>query len=154
MKKSVLIGLALLVLPIFVSAEDIDSLKSAYKTYTEAVMKGDVDKILSLVSDNFVQATSTSPVPIEKDKEEKRAELMQIYAGMESLQIVSHSPNFYVVKDTGIVFGHRYVRGIWDFRRVGYDERFVLSFSNQGGKWILVGEVGDPASLGLNTPNY
>lgn len=154
MKKSLLIGLVLLAVPFFVNAGDIDDLKSAYRTYTQAVMKGDVDEILSLVSDEFVQGTSTSPVPIAKNKEEKKAELMQVYAGMESLHIMSHSPNFYVVNDTGVVFGHRYVRGEWDFREVGYDERFVLSFSKQDGKWILVGEVGDPIKHSLKTPKY
>lgn len=154
MKKSVLIGLVLLASPFFVNAGDIDSLKSAYKTYMQALMKGNVDSIVALLGDNYVQADATSPVPLEKSKEEWKHHLSVYYTGMKSLNIISHNPDFYVVGDTGVVFGHRAVRGRWDNRRVGYDERFVLSFSKQGEKWVLVGEVGDPVRLGLNTPDY
>ena len=154
MKKSILIGLVLLASPFFVNAEDIDSLKSAYKTYMQALMKGNVDTIVSLLCDNYVQADATSPVPLEKSKEEWKHDLSVYYTSMKSLNIISHDPDFFVVNDTGVVFGYRVVLGKWDNRSVGYDERFVLSFSKQGGKWVLVGEVADPVRLGLNTPNY
>lgn len=154
MKKSVLVGIALLVFPFIVNAADIGSLKSAYNTYTQAVMRGDVDKVLSLVGDSFVHASPTSPVPIAKNKEEKRIELKVFYTGMKGLQIMSHSPTFYIVNDTGIVFGHRMIRGEWDNRRVGYDDRFVMSFSKRDGKWVLVAEVSDPVKLGVNKANY
>ena len=154
MKSVILLAFVLLLAPFVASAGDVEDVEAAYRTYIKTLKKGDAEAVVALLGDNFVRATSATPVAVKTDREQWTKDFATYFKGMERLSVMTIDPKVYVVNNTGMVYGHRNVRGTWEDRKVKYDERFFVTFSRENGKWLVVAETAEPITLGANKSKY
>ena len=135
--------IALLFIPQFAAAGDVDDLKAANQKLVEAWANLNAEGIISLVSPGIVAYYPDAPFPDASPMERNDAEAVTWMKGlMDSLDYYNmtyYNPQFRVFGDTGLAWGHVTISSKQKEQPANTQVlRFTLTWTKSNGKWRLV----------------
>jgi len=132
-------AIALLAAPHITCASDVDDLKAAYEQYLQAFDARDLDKFMSLHNERWVDFAWNNPFPNVENSESYRQQIQEAWANFETFTITLIDPQYSVMGDTGIAYGHRrWVIKPKDGKQETYFLRYTDTWKKSDGKWLIV----------------
>lgn len=130
-------------------AKNEKGLQKAYDTYIQAVLTADAGTLNSIMADNILVAEAIGITGHILTKEQRIAEIKEFHEDAIKHEIRPGASNLFIADTTGVVYG---IRAIFAPRKYGlemkmHNERYVLTFIYENGKWLLVSETLDLVSL-------
>lgn len=137
------------------NAKNEKGLQKAYDDYVQAVTKGDVDALSSMMADKVLFADPLAFTGRILTKEQRIAEIKDFHDDAMGYQVRPGASDLFIESDTGVVYGLRYVSAP---RKDGlepksHNERYKLIFVYDGDKWLLLSESLDLLSLENDKPS-
>jgi len=134
-----LTALTILLAPQLTFGADVDDLKAAYEQYLKAFHDRDLDKFMSLHREAWVNYAWNNPFPNVVNNNEWKQQLQQVFAGSEEFTITLIEPQYEVIGNTGITYGHRrWVVKPKDSKQETTFLRYMDTWAKVGGKWLIV----------------
>ena len=124
--------------PAALHADDVDDLKATFEQLVKAINSRDPDTFVALAHEGVVSYSPISPFPVV-GKAASRQGVETLFNNNESLTITPINPQFSVVDNTGIVWGHfatafKPKDGPMDISFL----RCTFTFVKSEGKWLRV----------------
>ena len=133
---------ALLLIPAAVRGGDLEDLKAAMEGLYSALHQRDAEGIAGAYHDQYVCFTGSGVFPQDwaaRSKQERVQYYRNVFEEYEQWTVTLINPQYRVVGNTGIVWGHhRSVRKPKDGPRETSTRRFTRTWVKSGGKWLLL----------------
>jgi len=122
--------------PCVARGADVDDLKTAFEQGVKALNAQDVDGFMALAHDQAVVFGAASPFPVD-GKAAQRQTFQSAVNNRESTTFTPVNPQFRVIGDTGIAWGHAVITlkpkgGPLETQYV----RYTLVYVKTDGKWL------------------
>ena len=130
-------------------AKNEKGLQKAYDTYVQAVIAADEDTLNSMMADTMLVAEALGITGHILTKEQRIAEIKDFHEDAVKHEIRQGVSDLFIADTTGVVYGIRAILAPMKFglETKMHNERYVLTFSYEDGKWLLLSEALDLVSL-------
>jgi len=129
---------AFLFAPSAARGDDVDDLKATFEQLVKAINSRDLDTFVALAHDGVVFFSPISPFPVV-GKAASQQGIQTLFDNNESITLTPINPQFSVIGNTGIVWGHLATAfkpkdGPMDISFI----RCTFTFVKSEGKWLRV----------------
>jgi ketosteroid isomerase-like protein len=135
-----LTALILLLAPQLAFGTDVDDLKATDERWYQAWNSRDIDRLKAIYHDSWVTFGKSNPFPqITENNDEFWQRIKDWFAIREVVNGTQIDPQYRVVGNTGIVWGHtrRVVKQKDGPQETTY-RRFMRTYVKLNGKWLLI----------------
>ena len=130
-------------------AKNEKGLQKAYDTYVQAVIAADEDTLNSMMADTLLVAEAIGITGHTLTKEQRIAEIKDFHEDAVKHEIRPGASDLFIADTTGVVYGLRYIMAPrkYGLEAKAHNERYLLTFIYEDGKWLLLSETLDLVSL-------